>query len=453
MLTNRTLYFKLDGGEFILNFIKSIIIVFSFTFIIYGQNQLDSDLFFIVDSIKISGNKTTEDFVILNELTFKIGDKISEVILLFNRERIYSLGLFNQVTVEKLFEGGKNIILIEVEESWYIFPVPFVDIKERDYKKLSYGIYLVYRNFRGRNETIFGAASFGYNPSYGINYINPNLTSDGKYFLRFSSYYSKKLNRSIIAESEVGQRFNFTQISTLLLLGKRFDAFNKLFGNISFNYLEVDDSKLNYTISSERIDKYPQIGIGYEYDKRDLIQFPRQGSYFFLSLNQNGIGFNSINYQLFKIDFRKYLDVFDNLFLKFRTSSRMTIGEKVPIYDYSLIGTDEKIRGNFFKRIEDRNYLTLSSEIYYPILSETHLNLSFIPIIPDELLSYRIAIYIQSFADYGSVFKDFYKTSNSLSGYGIGLSLLVLPYNVIRFELGFNEKSQPEFIVDLGKSF
>jgi outer membrane protein assembly factor BamA len=407
----------------------------------------------VVDSVIIVGNRITENFVILNELTFGEGDTVTNEDLFFNRERIFSLGLFNKVTIENTKEDFRNIIIIEVEESWYIFPLPFVEIKERDYKKLSYGVYLVYKNFRGRNETIFGTISFGYNPSFGITYINPNLTDEGDYFLRFSSSFSKNKNRSIKAESDYGSEFNYKQIFTALLLGKRINPFNKLFLTFSFNYLELEKLVPNYTVGNEKIDRYPQLGLGYEFDNRDLLQFPRKGNYFYLNSSFNGLGVNKVNHQSMKIDYRHYSELLNNLYLKFRTSSRLTFGDNVPQYDYSLIGTEEKIRGNFFKRIEDRNLLAINTELYYPLINEMQLDFSFIPIIPKQLLSYRVALYFQTFADYGSVFKDFYKSTSSLSGYGIGISLLVLPYNVIRFELGFNEKSQKEFIIDFGTSF
>ncbi|PKL81550.1 MAG: hypothetical protein CVV24_14660, partial [Ignavibacteriae bacterium HGW-Ignavibacteriae-3] len=50
-----------------------------------------------IDSIRISGNDITEEFIILRELTFQIGDTVSGKTLKYNRERVYSLRLFNHV--------------------------------------------------------------------------------------------------------------------------------------------------------------------------------------------------------------------------------------------------------------------------------------------------------------------------------------------------------------------
>jgi outer membrane protein assembly factor BamA len=429
------------------------LILFSHTNIAFCQNLDNSDIFFVVDTIRINGNNSTKDFIILNELTFRVGDRISESDLHFNRERIYSLGLFNQVLIERLYEDGKNVVSISVEESWYIFPLPFVNIKERDYKKLSYGIYLVYKNFRGRNETIFSGISFGYNPSYSLTYLNPNIFSDGSYSLRFSSSFTKKRNRSVTAESQVGNQFDYKQFYSTLLFGNRLNNFNRIFTNVSFNYIDVDNYIRDFTINNSGIDKYLIIGFGYEYDTRDLIQFPKEGNYFFIFANHNGIGSKFIDYQTFKVDIRHYQRLYDELSFKLRTSLRTTLGSRLPLYDYSLIGNEEKIRGNFNKSIEDRNYFIFSAEKYYPLLNETKIDLTFIPIIPKQLLSYRVALYFQTFFDYGAVFKNLKKMTSSLLGYGIGISLLILPHNTLRFEYGFNNKKQGEFILDLGTSF
>lgn len=96
---------------------------------------------FIVDSILIVGNDQTEEFIITRELTFSIGDTLTPEIIFYNRERIYSLGLFAHVYVNPLIENSVNILEIKLEERWYIYPIPFVNIKERDWKKLSYGSF------------------------------------------------------------------------------------------------------------------------------------------------------------------------------------------------------------------------------------------------------------------------------------------------------------------------
>jgi len=143
--------------------LKSIFAIFLLTAIfLAAQTEKSNDINFLkVDEIEIFGNKDTKEFVILRELTFAVGDSINSEILFFNRERIFSLGIFTKVNIGVDQELGKNTVQIYVEESWYIFPVPFLNVREKTLKRTSYGISLKYKNFRGRNETIRATASLG----------------------------------------------------------------------------------------------------------------------------------------------------------------------------------------------------------------------------------------------------------------------------------------------------
>src|SRR3989339_331276 len=129
-----------------------------------------------IDSIRLEGNETTKDFIILRELTFQIGDSVSGKTLRFNRERVFSLRLFNQVEFKLEKASDKNILVIQLTESWYLYPLPMFRAQDGDFKKLTYGINLFYRNFRGINESLRAAIGFGYNPFYSLSYENPALS-------------------------------------------------------------------------------------------------------------------------------------------------------------------------------------------------------------------------------------------------------------------------------------
>lgn len=410
---------------------------------------------FIVDSIRITGNDQTEEFIITRELTFSKGDTLSQDLIFYNRERIYSLGLFAHVYINPLIENSTNILEINVEERWYIYPVPFVNIKERDWNKLSYGIFLRIDNFRGRNEQINALSSFGYDPSFALNYYNPNLIGKEDFFLRIGFLYSNLNNKSTSAEILYGEPFKQKFFRPYLLFGKRFLLFHKLFASAAFNYYETDKYFEGINVSGQRIDKFPEIQFGYEFDSRDLIQFPREGIFSQAALSFKGLGVNSINYQVARIEFREYRNIIDKIFSKWKFAARYTTGDKIPFYDYSILGLDERIRGYFTRKSEGKHFYFTSFEIYYPVVEEVNIDLDFIPIIPEQLLKYRIAFYTQLFGDAGTSFNK----HNSLtlkqfkSGYGLGITFLVLPYNLLRVEYAFDNFGNTEWIFDLGVSF
>lgn len=408
----------------------------------------------VVDSVLIEGNNITENFIITRELTFSVGDTLDEANAYYNRERIYSLGIFNQVYIVPEKRDDLNLIKIIVEESWYIYPIPFIETKENDFNKLSYGLYLRLKNFRGRNEDLTGVFAFGYDPTFALNYYNPNIIGKENIFIRSSFGYSDVTNKSVIAEELYGSSFAQKNISAMLLVGRRFGLFHRFYSSIMYNYIETPFYLPGVNASNDRIDNRVDLALGYEYDTRDLVQFPKNGIYTNLIFTFKGLGIDNINYNVAWFDFREYRNLFEKLIAKWRFGTRLTFGD-VPYYDKSILGTGEKIRGYQLKKMEGDNYYLTGLEFYYPIIKEFKVDLTFIPIIPDELLSYRVEFYSQIFVETGAVQtrNKIFRISDFESGYGIGFSLLVLPYNILRVDLAFDEYKNMEVIFDLGISF
>lgn len=444
------------------SFMKKIFLLFLIlNSLLFSQSYLNNNkkndtivLPVIIDSIRIDGNKTTEPHIILNELTFKEGDKVDSSDIKFNRERVYSLGIFNHVNLNVQRENKKNILVINVEESWYIYPIPFIGIKDRDWNKVNYGINFRVRNLRGRNETVRLILSFGYDPEYFLLYSNPYLIKNQNISFDFSANYSTIKNKSDKAELIYGEEFDQKFISTSVALGKRLNLFNKLFLSLAYNYIETPKYFHKINISNDRIDRNFALGLKYIYDSRDLVQFPDEGLFTSIELQNKGLGIDDINYQIFNLDFREYRFLIRDFSAKWRFAMRTAFGNDIPYYDYSYFGFRERIRGHYFDEKEGKNMLFGSLEFKYPIIKEWNIDFNF-PIIPKSLQSFRIALYTQIFTDTGfleDTFSDL-KLKKFDTGFGFGFTFLVLPYNMARLEFGFDEKGKSEVIFDLGLSF
>lgn len=408
-----------------------------------------------VDSIKISGNKVTDKYVILRELTFKVGDYVNSEILSYNKERIYSLGIFSNVTVFPTNTGEGSVIHISVNESWYIYPIPFANIKDNDWKKLSYGLDLFLLNFNGMNDRIRLHAAFGYDPNYLVSYSNPYFIKEEDIFLKTNLSYVKARNKSNIAKKLYGGDFDQEISGGEISVGKRLGLFHMVFVNIGYKVIDSPVYIYGVSASDERIDHLLSFGAGYSFDTRDLVQFPRNGIFLQSSFTFNGAGINNINYKVYTLDIRKYQRIVDDLSVKARFETRFTFGDLVPYYDYSFLGFDERVRGYFYKEREGNNRYLFSTEINYPLIKDFMLNLDFLPLLPDELLSYRVAVYAELFADAGLTrMKDqALNIKNFDSGYGAGLTFLILPYSVFRIEYAINDTGKKQWILGIGASF
>lgn len=431
----------------------SAAIFFNLLFILPAFPQQETSSF-VIDSILISGNEITEPYIVLQELTFSPGDTVTIEQLEFNEERIYSLGLFNTVEF-KLNEVEKTKLIINVSEAWYIYPLPFVLLKDKDWDKVSYGLDVFIKNFRGRNETLRGRFSLGYDPSISLSYFNPYIIRKESISFGISASYQKARNSSDLAEIIFGSPFDYTFISSQVTVGKRLNQFNSVSLIAGFNYIEAPKYLKNISASNSRIDKAVSLAASYAFDSRDLAQFPLKGFFIRTYLQNKGFGINSFNYQVANLDFRNYLNLIDDLYFKYRLASRLTFGEDVPFYDYSFIGLGERIRGHFNAKREGHNSYLASIETYFPLIKEWIVNLDFIPLLPKELLKFRLALYAQAFADAGATrfHNEKITFKNFDLGYGIGITLLLLPHNSLRFELAYDDHGNKEWIFDLGTAF
>ena len=441
--------------------IKNIYFIFitlCFTTLIKAEGSdtlfYKGDYSVIIDSIVIIGNDQTEDFIILRELTVALGDTLNPKLAEYNRERVYSLNIFNEVKLHPFQLNNVNYLLITIEESWYIYPLPFLNLKDRDWSKISYGIAVKIANFRGRNETLRGRLALGYDPSLSFSYSNPDLSRNLDLFSNFQIGLQEVNNRSETAEELAGEDFEHKFYFAKFSLGKRFGLFHRFALTLGYDYIETPFFIEGISASNERIDRTVILGASYNYDTRDLRQYASNGLFAFASFELKGMGINDIKYRIAYFDYREYRPIISSLVLKWRLAARLTNG-KVPFYDYSYLGLGQRIRGHWDEQQEGNDLFIGLLELDYWILNDYRLNLYWIPLLPNSLLSYRVGLVWELFVDTGTtrLIGEPLALNQFSTGYGTGVSLLLLPYFTMRIEYAVNEQFKGQWIFDIGASF
>ncbi len=412
------------------------------------------DSVFVVGGIQIIGNYQTKDFVILREMSLHDGVLITRQLLEYDKNRIYSLGLFNQVQLEVVPLPTLDSvagILVHVHERWYIFPYPIFGLKDRDWSKVFYGFGIAHTNFLGRNEKIFSSFIFGFDPSVKLSYRNPFLSSDGSNFLSASFSYAVVRNRSLLAQTGTNN-FDERHLSTTLTLGKRSGIEHNLWFSVGYEMVRISEYQPGRTISSNGIDYFPIVGIGYLFDTRDLIEYPSRGSFARFAVTKFGVPGSQLDIVRYALDLRQFYLVSSCIVIQGRAFTDIVAAGTTPTYNRTYYGFGERIRGHFDEVMEGEHIFGVSAELHHVLLAPRFFKVGKLP---EEFSVWRFGISAAVFADAGTVWfrGQPFALDQFAKGYGIGLHFL-LPYSaVVRIEYAWNEARHGEFIFDLGAAF
>lgn len=424
---------------------KTLLAVFAFleSSIAFSQS-VDS---LLVKEILIQGNETTKEHVILREMSLKVGDRVTPEALERDRNRIYSLQLFNKVEIESAPHHDGSTLIVQVDERWYMFPFPVIGFRYRDVNKLYYGAGVMHQNFRGRNEKLFLSFALGYDRWVSLLYQNPKLTDDDDIFFRTAISYRHVHNLNVSDEE-----YEQTNLATGVTVGKRYGLFQTLVGYLNYDVWMVSNLGLGRTASSSGRDAFFSLGLGYTYDSRNIREYPTEGMLFSVGATKVGFGESQVNLFSTGYDIRGYTLLSEEWSLAIRSFGTRIVGGVVPPYRRVFFGFDERNRGHFNERLEGEGIVGENIELRFPLLNPRYFET---PIAIPQFKVLRYGLYAGFFADAGKIWyrSESFSSKPWLLGYGAGLHFL-LPYSIIvRTEYAWNELGQGRFVLDFGVSF
>jgi outer membrane protein insertion porin family len=432
-----------NKDNYIQRFFYFLVIVFNFQMIVYAQ----SDEAQRIQNIIIIGNETTKDNVILRELVIHKGDIPTQSKLQESQQRLMNLLLFNRVQMNVYPQDEKSLVLIiEVTERLYFYPVPILTIQERDWTKWSYGLSLVNSNFRGQNEKLWAGAWFGFRPGFGLRYTDPwagdSLHLNTGFSMQKTNFNHRNIEgmeeRHLIGRIAVGKWWNRIFNTSMTF------HFDRIKVAEDFRDLMRSGNTTEYTVGLE---------LAFRYDTRDLYFYPSTGWFNVIRFFKYGIFQNYNNYENIAFDMRKYFSVGPLIFAG-RFFQNSLFGE-IPIYRLNYIGFEERIRG-YFNQVWTGTHVQMGSlEARFPIIPIRYISLD-LPIIPAQYLqNLKLGLSGALFVDTGIVWDsaDEYTIDNFTTGFGFGFHFH-LPYvEVFRFDVGFNRELNSQLIFEVGVVF
>lgn len=382
----------------------------------------------LVSEITFKGVKVTKRYILEREIQHPVNAPLDSALAQDDRNRLLNLYIFADVYWRAIPVENNSVILeYEVVESRRFIGGPMPVYDEDTGWSLSVG--LIWKNFRGRNETLMGGGTFGGRRNYGLNFTDPWITGD---HLSLSIETGRNVNhhpflpyeiRTNSFEVNMGLYFGYTRKASL-----GFELEEKVFAN--------DSVKLDYQYFA------PQGS--FQYDTRDIYIEPTHGVHFIQSFysildlkgNRPVTLFWRQSYSLFRM-------LYDNpagrhLILGLNLASRITLGDRDPVWQESIGGSfsvrgwsfpDQAMFANGNKNYRFGNhYLTASVELRKTVIPRhvTRFNTEF-------------GVTLAWFLDAGLAANDFSRLTDQSPLLGTGISVQ-MPYpffDIIRLDYGW----------------
>ena len=175
----------------------------------------------MIANVILEGNKRTKPYIILREMTLKTGDIIAaselQEQILKSRNQVFNTSLFVDVTITASDKMGDIItIKVLVKERWYLFPVPYFTLvdrnfnqwwvtEKRDFNRINYGIQFTQYNLTGHNDAMNIWLINGFNKQVSVRYNLPFFNKSLKHGFNIGYTYStqKQLNDSTSLNKQV----------------------------------------------------------------------------------------------------------------------------------------------------------------------------------------------------------------------------------------------------------
>ncbi len=427
-----------------------------------------------VKDVIISGNNKTKDNVILREVNFESGTVINvqelETLFMQNRFQILGTGLFNNVVMNlKNYNTTQQTadIEINVEENWYLFPLPIFELADRNFSvwweeqgrslsRVNYGFRIGHQNFSGNRDPFKIKVHFGYTRKYELEYDYPYLSKDNTLGLGGSIFYSE--NREIAFQT-IGNKTQFRRLEDERRLLSRFRIGPQLkyrpsiYSNhdlvLQYHHNTIDpfvatELNSNYFLNGETRLRFFILEYSFNYDRRLFSVYPRGGYLLFAKIKKEGLGiFNSYNNLSLESGFEIHKAINDKIILGTRTIGKTNLDRSVVSFANNTglgWGTDI-VSGYELYVLDGTDYVISQNDAKWKFYNRNHNTVGWLP---DQLRKMNVTIFFRLNFDFAYVNERTFIETNTLNNrwiYGGGPAVDLILFNnyLFRFEYSFND--------------
>ncbi len=463
-----------------MNWLKclNIIVLLSSISCIHAQDNTE----YVIAGFAVEGNKTTKEWLILRECGYLKGETIPpnemEKTLSNLKDNITNLQLFSTVSVTPVpLPGGKVLILIDVAERWYLYPLPVVQLAEPNFNvwwrnkkdsRTNYGMKFRQYNFRGRNERLAASFKLGYSREFKLEWSTPYLIRDKNWGIGVAARYKegeeittgtfdnvREFYRGTDARTRIEERYS-------LAATNRPNIFLQHSFHLFYENVQVTDSvrilhpdHLTYGNARMR-----HLGLSYNMSltRLDRKGYPRRGHALSFSVTKTGLGVVSDGADILVMrgNARKFFTLSKRWNTGHSVSVRSTHYNYLPYYSQRGLGYGgNSVRSYEFYIQDGQHYVLARNNLAFNLLPEKILpNLG---LLENTFPEVGMAIFVNLIADVGYVKDRLYAKNNPLNnelllGTGLGLDLVTNYDIVFRAEYTVNKLGEHGFFLHYRRS-
>ena len=426
----------------------------------------------MIAGVSFAGNEITKEHIVRQELTFAPGDTVNsyalEPLLEENRERLFNLRLFHHVAYTYACTDGLVTVRYEVQERFYIYPVLILDFADRnfnawlekkDWSRIDYGLSLVRRNFRGRNEEVRVRVQQGFNKRLEFSYRVPNISRRhnigaeigvADYRSRTVSYTNLS-NRQYFYEQEEGQAIRRTALAAGLLHRQSVQRQEGL--RLSYHHERISDpvAQLNPAYYRKATDerRYLRAELYKVINLRNYFAYPLSGSYFEIGaaqtyfLQRAGTPFTTL-----RAKYVHYSNLSEKYSYMIGGEAQLRLAQEHAFADNIALGFRSFVRGYELYVVGGQHYGLFKQGLTRQLLDIEGIKLKFIR--NPKFNTIPLSMYLNAFTDAGYVSDHTFGEGNPLTnrllvGGGLGLHAVTFYDIVLRLEYTLNKEGDRGF--------
>ncbi|MGB3799675.1 MAG: BamA/TamA family outer membrane protein [Lewinella sp.] len=419
----------------------------------------------LIDEVLLIGHKKTRPRVIFREMTFGRGQLLAQEELPQEVSRSYNnlmnTGLFASVEItydSVAAEMGRTVVIVEMRETWYIYPVPEFGLADRNFNvwwneqdrsldRVNIGGKLTYYNFTGQRDKLKLGFTTGYTRSMEASYSFPYVNKAGSIGINFGFGYQRRREQNYLTRNNRQEFYSdpdnwvYRRSSAQVSLSYRRRIY--LSHNISLGWQQstiadtiADQLNPEFYGDGRGSQRYFRIAYDLSNDRRDVRNYPWKGTLLRVGMSKDGLGIYGERDGLeVHADYQKFIPFWKHYSFNYAVSGKYSIiRTRQPFLENRAIGFGSNgIVGYQFYVVDGLDMLIWQAGLRRQLL-KTKLDLGKLVFIDAfRYVPLRLAASLQfnqGFANAPFVDDSNRLNNNLLTGFGAGIDI-ILYYDMV----------------------